>query len=76
MQQEEWRYRLWRWGFIGMSVVAAAGYLLFVTRNLTFVLKDRNARPRLPNLPTPPLRPEEIPAVEEEGGEEEEKGEQ
>ncbi|KAI0709218.1 Tom37 C-terminal domain-containing protein, partial [Earliella scabrosa] len=27
----EWRYKLWRWGFIGASVLAAAAYLHFAT---------------------------------------------
>ncbi|KAI1795895.1 hypothetical protein LXA43DRAFT_989964 [Ganoderma leucocontextum] len=74
VQQEEWRYRLWRWGFIGTSVVAAAAYLYFATRNLTIVIKDRDATPRLPRPPSPlEAMPE---AEEEDGGEEEEEKEE
>ncbi|KAM5535176.1 hypothetical protein V8D89_011112 [Ganoderma adspersum] len=78
VQQEEWRYRLWRWGFVGASVVAATAYLLYATRNLTIVLKDRNVPPRLPGVSTPPPPREEIPEAEEssERGEVEEKAEE
>ncbi|PIL23981.1 hypothetical protein GSI_13732 [Ganoderma sinense ZZ0214-1] len=78
VQQEEWRYKLWRWGFIGASVVAATAYLLYTTRNLTVVLKDRKSPPRLASLPTPPPSPEEIPDAEEssEGSEDEQKAEE
>lgn len=77
MQQEEWRYRLWRWGFVGASLVAATAYLLYATRHLTIVLKDRTGPPRLPSGSTPPLS-EEIPEAEEssEGGEDEEGAEE
>ena len=40
-KQEEWRYRLWRWGFIGASVLAAAAYLHFAT--IVVIVRPRNA---------------------------------
>lgn len=59
-------------------MVAATAYLLYATRNLTIVLKDRNVPPRLPSVSTPPPSREEIPEAEEssEGGEDEEKEEE
>ena len=40
-KKEEWRYKLWRWGFIGVSVIAAATYLHFAT--IVVVIRPRNA---------------------------------
>lgn len=69
VQREEWRYRLWRWGFLGASLVAVTGYLLYATRNITIVLKGGNIPERLPSPPSPP--PEMIPEAEERDEEEE-----
>ena len=68
MQKEEWRYRLWRWGFVGASVLMAAAYIHFAA--ISIVIVDRNT-------PAPEdLEPEVSPEVEGEGeegeGEEEE----
>ena len=40
-QKEEWRYRLWRWGFFGASVLAAATYLHFA--QIVIVLQPQRA---------------------------------
>ena len=44
-QKEEWRYKLWRWGFIGASVLAAATYLHFAT--IVIVVMPQNASRRV-----------------------------
>ncbi|EJF65843.1 hypothetical protein DICSQDRAFT_177268 [Dichomitus squalens LYAD-421 SS1] len=68
VQKEEWRYRLWRWGFIGASVLIAAAYIQFAA--ITIVIQDGSARARLPLRGGPP--PDDVEEAEAAEGEEEE----
>ncbi|TFK83503.1 hypothetical protein K466DRAFT_554952 [Polyporus arcularius HHB13444] len=45
----EWRYKLWRWGFFGASVLAAAAYLHFAT--IVIVLQPRGSNRAADELP-------------------------
>ena len=56
----EWRYRLWRWGFFGASVLAAAAYLHFAT--IVVVLQPRGSSGVPAGLP-----PAEVDEEEEDG---------
>ncbi|KAI0748105.1 Tom37 C-terminal domain-containing protein [Daedaleopsis nitida] len=66
VQDLEWRYRLWRWGFIGASVLAAAAYLNYAT--IVIVLQSRNGSRRLPG--SREVRDVRTPGTEEDGKEE------
>ncbi|KAI0721109.1 hypothetical protein C8T65DRAFT_632228 [Cerioporus squamosus] len=60
----EWRYRLWRWGFFGASVLAAAAYLHFAT--IVVVLQPRGLKGAPEGLP-----PAEVVEGDGDDGEEE-----
>ncbi|KAI0807328.1 hypothetical protein C8Q74DRAFT_1377524 [Fomes fomentarius] len=60
LQKVEWRYKLWRWGFISASVLAAAAYLHFAT---IVVLLPNGVEQA--GLPEPEVVEEEIEEVVE-----------
>lgn len=64
-QDLEWRYKLWRWGFIGASILAATAYLNYAA--IVIVLQPRSGSRRLPGSPeAPDVR---SPGTEEDGEE-------